>query len=246
VFVTLLVTGNLTKAAAHLTGRPVDGDVELYLWGRRVTASAIGSEIYPPLQSLRDALEGDIGQFPTEPDILLVLPGRMLICVEAKFASGNLLAVAEDVCQGEKPKDRVRLMSKYLAGWARCDECLSKDRIVDPLHSQLFRNVIFAARMAEAAVDNGEWHVVNLVSMTQWDEPGAASDYDYKDPTAAVQGYLREQHRKRFTFRSWEGLYERVVSREPDLDVLRAYMTNKSAHFAPAFMLPDASTAAAT
>jgi hypothetical protein len=44
------------------------------------------------LRRVRDLLEKDIQGFPTEPDIMLIAPDEMLICIEAKFGSANPLA----------------------------------------------------------------------------------------------------------------------------------------------------------
>ena len=110
-------------------------------------------------------LENDISRFQTEPDAMLVIGGELVVCVEAKFSSGNPLAYEGPVIDGAKPTDRQRLIRRYrdLAGRAT-QFAIDTERMSPVLHSQLFRNVVFASEMANGC----DWHVVNLVSSTQW------------------------------------------------------------------------------
>jgi hypothetical protein len=50
----------------------------------------------------------------TEPDIMLVVPGELLICIEAKFGSGNPLAHPGQNAPGNKPTDLDGLIARYL------------------------------------------------------------------------------------------------------------------------------------
>ena len=96
---------------SHLTHRDTNGDVELYLWGRRIR---LGKKVEPylPLQKVRKELEKGIG-IQTEPDIMLVVPGKLLICIEAKFGSDHTAANGKDVPVGQKPKKPDSIISRY-------------------------------------------------------------------------------------------------------------------------------------
>jgi hypothetical protein len=92
VFVHLAETNGLRTAAEHLTGRPLSGEPDLYLWGQHIDVSSVVRGVYVPLNHVRDCLEKTIRGFRTESDIMLVVQGEMVICIEAKFGSGNTLA----------------------------------------------------------------------------------------------------------------------------------------------------------
>jgi hypothetical protein len=99
-----------------LTGRDVDAEPDLYLWGKLVdvTGSKSDSKSFEPLRVVRSLLEQDIRKFKTEPDVMLVLDGQLVICVEAKFTSGNTLADEKEAKDGDKPRDRTGLIKRYL------------------------------------------------------------------------------------------------------------------------------------
>jgi hypothetical protein len=237
VFAALLKAGKLADVARHLTGRMIEGEPELYMWGCRVKLGAQEAPAFAPLCQLRNALEHDIGRFKTEPDILLVVPGQLVICVEAKFASGNTLAAEVLSAVGEKPNHVKGLIDRYLGPegkWSGESRHVVRAQIGGRLHSQLFRNIVFAARMAE--VQGGDWHVVNLISSTQWAKRRSVRS-DFKDPTADVQSYLTAASRDHFTFRTWEGIYSELVKDGPNFDRLRDYLLSKSAHYHAAFAL---------
>src|SRR5207245_2827433 len=87
--------------------------VKLYLWGLRVEPGIAGAPPYEHLDSVRRALEPDILRYRTEPDAMIIGPNRLL-CIEAKFTSGNPLAQDVDVEAGEKPKRREELIGRYV------------------------------------------------------------------------------------------------------------------------------------
>lgn len=120
----------------------------------------------------------------------------------------------------------------HLAG-EHTRSAIDEDSIGPGLHSQLFRNLVFSAEMAR----NQDWHVVNLVSETQWRNAKGAAEYSYRDPTADVGAYLSAENRHRFTFRTWEHFYRDVIAPVPELHTLQTYLQGKSAHFRPAFDL---------
>jgi hypothetical protein len=247
VFAGLLAAGALGKAAAFLTGRPVVGDPELWLWGYRVDLKRGFGRFFPPLARLRERLEPDIHNFATEPDIMLVIPGKLLVLIEAKFTSGNSLAIEKESAKGEKPKDLKGLLAKYLPTGTDSG-AIVPSQAAKPFHGQLFRNIVFAEAMArEQKMAGAEWAVVNLVSETQrrkaceskvgsrrrTAEPATC----FEDPTSAVHAWLADSARSRFSFRSWEGLHAGVIKDNPSLAAVDSYMRGKSAHLRPAFDL---------
>lgn len=240
VFVALQSAGRLDQAVRFLIGRSVQGTPTLYLWGCKVELGANESKVFPPLAEVRRLLEPDIAKFWTEPDIMLVFGQGLIVCIEAKFGSGNPLTSVGSTALGGKPKDVEGLQRRYLGAsgvWAREKNCLMRQALGATLHSQLFRNIVFAARMAENMGPGTDWHIVNLVSSTQWKDRSSIADYDFQDPTPQLLSYLAEESRHRFTFRDWEGLYSSVVKDSAGLGDLKDYFLGKSAHFRPAFSI---------
>lgn len=246
VFAGLLSAGALGRAAAELVGRPVQGEPELWLWGHHVDLRrGFGKALFPPLARLRARLEPDVHPFATEPDVMLVVPGRMLILIEAKFTSGNSLSVDKPASRNEKPKDLNGLLAKYLPQGSDPGVIVPAE-IRRPFHGQLFRNIVFAQAMArEAEVAASDWAVVNLICERQWkltakaSSKGAAVDpgVSFADPSLAVGAWLKEEDRARFQFSSWEKLHGSVIKGTPELRAVDTYLQGKSAHLGQAFDL---------
>ena len=235
VFVGLAKAGALRAATRFLAGTDPGSEPRLYLWGERIDLSGKAPERFEPLDAVRKNLEKGISRFLTEPDIILVVDGRTLVCVEAKFGSGNPLAHAAKTAEDEKPQDRSGLIQRYLRPASKKTRiAINEQSIGSGLHGQLFRNLVFASEMA----GQQDWHVVNLVSETQWRDPKDSPNYSYRDPTAEIGAYLSDEDRQRFAFRTWEQLYRQVIAPVPELAAVQAYMQGKSAHFRPAFDLP--------
>ncbi|MHB8475737.1 MAG: hypothetical protein ACYDBZ_05555 [Steroidobacteraceae bacterium] len=234
VFVSLAVAGKLKEAGEWLTGRSLSAEPELYLWGQRIGVKGSNPGTYEALRQVRAALESGVARFGTEPDVMLVVRGEMVICIEAKFGSGNPLAYEGDVKEGEKPTSRVALLEKYLGAstTARTKTAMRPASMAPRLHSLLFRNVVFASEMAEK-----DWHVVNLVSRTQHQGKKDSARSSYADPTEDVRSYLSPDSQACFTYRTWEELYAALVKDTPELAELGLYMRGKSAHYRTAFNL---------
>jgi hypothetical protein len=232
VFVSLAVAGQLREVAQHLIGRPLQSEPALYLWGHHIDLRHRDFAPYPELLRVRDMLEKDIHKFQTEPDIMLIAPNEMLICIEAKFGSGNPLAHDSPEVAGVKPTTREGLLKRYLSPSEYARQIVLPDRIGMRFHSQLFRNIVFACEMA------GElpWHVVNLVSNTQSKHKDNAC-YSFSPPTKDVRCYLVPERQHCFTYRTWEGLYAAVIRGRADLDELDVYLRGKSTHYRRAFEL---------
>jgi hypothetical protein len=234
VFVSLAEAGKLRSAAKFLIDRDIGEEPDLYLWGERVDVKGGASGCYQKFVDSRRNLENDIPRFKTEPDIMLVLHGRIVICIEAKFGSGNPLAHLGTGKAGEKPTDRDGLLGRYLdRASERTKRDIDRDGIREIFHSQLFRNVVFASEMA----NGGDWHVVNLMSDTQRKLGRTTDKYSFDDPRPHVRSYLRSNCRERFHFRTWEELYGKVVRNTQGLSQLDAYIRTKSAHYKRAFDL---------
>lgn len=234
VFVSIARAGKMREAAQLLTGRSLRSEPDLYLWGHWIDDPNGKHGLHEGLREVRKRLEPDIRPFVTEPDIMLVAEGEILICIEAKFGSGNPLAHDSKPKEGEKPTSRDGLLARYLGDGTsdRTRRRILQDRIGPTLRTQLFRNVVFASEMA----GDMPWHVVNLVSSTQ----GVGPDDKYKsyaDPTSEVRGYLHADCADSFTFRTWEGLHAGLIDGAPDLAPLNKYLRSKSAHYRPAFSL---------
>jgi hypothetical protein len=236
VFVGLMEAGALAKAVSHLCGTKPSREPDLYLWGFGIVDRADAPKAFAPLDAVRGCLEQGIRKFVTEPDIMLVIPGELLVCIEAKFGSGNPLAHLGKSAALEKPTDVDGLLTRYLPADAKARSAINHAQVRDPLHSQLFRNVVFAAEMA-ALAGIEDWRVVNLVGETLWEEKKGTKQpagYSLNDPTQEIEKYLRSEHRHRFSFRHWEGLHGSALK---DIPAVARYMASKSAHFRPAFNL---------
>lgn len=234
VFVGLAEAGRLRETVKFLTGRTAASEPQLYLWGERINLDGDRGARFSPLDIVRGRLESGIGNFKTEPDIMLVVEGELVVCVEAKFASGNPLAHESNVKTGDKPTSREGLLERYIDhSSAKTKAAIARDQIGDEFHSQLFRNVVFASEMA----DRSDWHVVNLASSTQWKDRPNAKGYSFSDPEESIRCYLSASHRDCFSYRTWEDLHGALVRDDPALRELDSYLRSKSAHFVQAFQL---------
>lgn len=232
VFVGLLEAGKLRGAIEYLTRTTVHGEPKLYLWGELIDLAGGLRETYGPLTEARETFEGDIGKFKTEPDIMVVVEGELIVCIEAKFGSANPIAYDKDVKAGEKPTRREDLIDRYYehAG-SQTKGAIARDSIRGTFYSQLFRNIVFAIEMSRGS----SWHVVNLVSRSQLGAEPKIPTHSFADPSESVRAYLNADSQDRFSYRTWEGLYEKIIAPEPKLSAVRDYMRSKSAHFRKAF-----------
>jgi len=235
VFVGLATAGKLRHAVHFLTGRHIDAEPSLYLWGALIDVKGNKPEHFQPLDTIRAKLEEpDIRYFKTEPDVMLVLNKQLVICVEAKFGSGNSLTHEGKARDGHKPTDREGLLGRYLdKASAETQRIIDRDAIGEKFYSQLFRNIVFASEMANGC----EWHVTNLVSKTQWKSGRDSNQDPFLDPQASVRSYLHQDRRQCFSFVTWEELYRALIKDDPALRLLNNYVCSKSAHYLRAFDL---------
>lgn len=163
VFCRLARGGFLSALLSTLTQSALTDEPELYTWGLNVRLDdSSAPALFPALKCARDTFEQGIRRFLTEPDIMLYVPGQVLILLEAKFTSGNTIAKASatDDIAGEKPKSREGILQRY-APAALPPGALLTPSSSEPFYSQLYRNLVFAIYMAKKL--GVKWGLVNLV-----------------------------------------------------------------------------------
>ena len=158
--------------------------------------------------------------FPTEPDIILRVPGRLLVLIEAKFGSSNATLLDKE--------DRFGGVDEFLARYP------AAEGIEDPIDrkwieeqapkfvlEQLVRNVVFATHLAE----KGERMIVlNLVR--QSDEITVESEF---------RKHLVSQSCVEFRRVTWESLWTIVVRGGDNATPVVNYLANKSLGLRAAF-----------
>lgn len=224
VFRSLQEAEVLHRLAALITGDTIKVEPFLYVWGLCST-----NDDFDPWDLLIAARKRFESNLPvlrpcTEPDLILHLPGRYLILIEAKFTSSNTFYQ-----QGPR-KDASSLTLDELRTIYSDDNLkildLKKANVASRIHQQLWRNMIFAEWMA--ALDHPRtkaWHV-NLVRQG-YDQPSAAE----------FQQLVTQPYRDRFQQISWEQIYE-LYADEKNLEQMKRYLENKTAGLKPAFKLP--------
>lgn len=235
VFTELLSNGvALKRLVGYITKQNIMDDVDLYLWGGKIDLTNNSFMQYQPLIDVRKVLEHDIKRFGTEPDIILVIPQKILICIEAKFGSKNPIAKGQKDSQGEKPKDKSNLIERY---------CV-KNNIIDTrgifdfsnapklFYEQLFRNIVFAASMARLE-GNADWYVVNLRNQHVMNlKRGKPESMPIMRNMRSI---LKSKYKKRFTHLTWEDIYDQAVKGDYGLSNLAWYLKNKSLNCGRAF-----------
>jgi hypothetical protein len=232
IFARLARTKQLSSLVHTLTGLAPNQEPELYLWGLKVALDdPAPPAVFPELVAARDTFEKGINKFLTEPDIMLYCPGQVLLLIEAKFTSGNTLALENEPEVPLPTKSRSR-GTGFCAG-THCRRAANlRPSMSGAFYSQLYRNLVFAQHMANKL--SVQWGLVSLVSEEQCRQRLGAK---YQDPTPFVHSFVPSESRKRFAFYSWEKLYRDHVARRPELHDLAAYMVNKSANTAKAFSI---------
>ena len=214
VFVGLQTLHGLKEAVAKLTGVAVVEEPELYLWGNRINAQ-YGK--WQELQRVRDAIETHLS-IPTEPDIILRVPGKLIALIEAKFGSPNGTLARKEARFGS--------VTTYLNRYAPKNGC------PDPLErrwieqqegkailEQLCRNVVFSQWLA---AEGEQAFMINLVRRAS------------NDDAAHFQKHL-SGNGVQFFRRTWEDLFGLNSIQSMEGALLRAYMQNKTLRLARAF-----------
>jgi hypothetical protein len=228
VFSQLMTFGVLPSLLSSLTGLSTETEPELYLWGLRIRLhESEAPTTFPALQEARNTFERGITNYLTEPDIMLYVPRHVLLLIEAKFASGNTIAVkttSQDVT-GEKPKSLEGVLRRYASPELQ-SIMQSAGSTTTPFYSQLYRNLVFAIHMADKLAV--PWGLANLVSQMQFEKQ--KSKAEFQNPTQFICDLLPSKLRNSFSFYSWEQLYADHVAKTAALTDLAAYMYNKSAN----------------
>jgi hypothetical protein len=200
-----------------LTGIEPRDDVELLMWGIR--AFDPDPLVWNRLVETRKVLEDGAG-FPTEPDIILRIPGQAVVLIEAKFGSPNSTLSGHEERFGGVPE----FLDRYPSIEGRPDPLnreWMEEQEPESILQQLARNVIFAQRLAE----EGEVpFVVNLVR--NCDELGIESRFST---------HLASDTPVRFKRWTWEDIYRIACTMGEDAEPLRYYLRNKTNRLAKAF-----------
>ena len=223
----------ISKLLRHVCKDVPVGTPELYLWGQKLDLSKSVS-VYQPLCEVRKHLEPDISGFPTEPDIMLVVPNKVLVCIEAKFGSKNPIAEEKEATVGDKPKSVSALVERYCARNTiiQWDKIFTIETPSPRFHEQLYRNLVFAASMGKVAGIE-RWYVVNLRSQHTMNlKEGRAESMPV---VRNVRSMLAPDYKKRFVHMTWEGLFDVCVRDNPRLHNLTWYMKNKTLNCQRAF-----------
>lgn len=235
IFTELLSNGRgLKKLIKCITRSDYRDNAELYLWGGKIDLKRSKFSKYQPLLKVRNLLEPDIAPFVTEPDIILVIPKKVLVCIEAKFGSKNPIAKEGGEEKGEKPKSKAKLIDRYCNRNTiiNSDEIFDFSKISRIFYEQLFRNIVFAASMANLAGIE-KWYVLNLRSKHIMNVKKGKPES--MPVTRNIRSILTRKYKKRFVHLTWEEIYNRCVKGNPDLCNLTWYMKKKTLNCRRAF-----------
>jgi len=225
---------SLQRLVGHIINETVEDDVDLYLWGSKVDLEDRTYSLYRHLDFVRNHLEPEIKKYGTEPDIMLIIPKKLLICIEAKFGSKNPISTDTVDIPGEKPQTVKGLINRYCEKNDLIDmwKIFDRSKISHPVHMQIFRNIVFAATMAKMEGAK-EWYVVNLrnqhVMNLKRGRPESMA------VLRNVRSMLRPTSKKRFVHMTWEDIFDQIVKQDENLADLAWYMKMKSLNCGRAF-----------
>ena len=216
VFVGLYALQGLTEAFEKLTGTCATDEPELYMWGNR-----IGPDIgkWQGLLDVRKQLEGDLN-LPTEPDIMLRVPGQAVVLIEAKFGSPNSTLDKKVGRFGSAEKFLKRYRCKPGAAGVLNTKWIS-EQASDQILEQLCRNAIFAQWLAS---EGEQPFVVNLVTRKARNEEQVFRQH-------LAGGGVQ------FHVRTWENLVGLQAIQTEQASILYSYLRNKTLNLLPAFDL---------
>jgi hypothetical protein len=196
----------------------------LYLWGLRVSDDSF--DLWGLLRAARRRFESNLPvRRPfTEPDIALILPGRYLILIEAKFTSSNPVYEAgprkkPDSLTLDELRTIYRDPSFRLLNF---DAAQQRQRI----HYQLWRNTVFAEWMAKQDSPMTKAYHVNLVRAGS-DETSAAEFHEL----------ISDNSKDRFRRVTWEDIYRLASRNGPPFERLCRYLATKTASLGQAFQI---------
>lgn len=217
VFVGLQKCGGLTECFRALSGVVPANEVELYMWGNRITPEGTPT-FFADLSQVRSQLEAGVG-IPTEPDVILRVPGQAIVLVEAKFGSPNGRFAGKE--------KRFGSVNDYLRRYfpkREMDDPLNREWIAaqpsDRVLEQLCRNAVFAHWLAK---DGERAFVINLV--------------DAKSETNVEDEFNHHLRPGQVTFfrRCWNDILDLPILRTDAARALGRYLTNKTLRLRKAF-----------
>lgn len=217
VFVSIYALDGLAEAFEKLTGITATEEPELYLWGNRIDSQC---RKWERLYEVRNVLEQGM-TFPTEPDIMLRVPGQAIVLIEAKFGSSNPRLAGKKTRFGSVAKFLNRYKSKDGAADPLDRNWISQQED-DQILEQLCRNAVFAHWLALRVE---QLFVINLIPRK------GTSDEELFRRHLADNGV-------QFHVRRWEDLCDLSVLQGEQASVVMSYLKNKTINFSRAFNLP--------
>jgi len=221
VFRSLQEAGCLGMIGRLLTGDTSPLEPFLLLWGIFLTDDAC--DPWNMLIAARNRFESNLPvERPyTEPDIMLWLPGRYLVLIEAKFTSPNTF-YEKGPRKDAQSLTFDELLKIYHDATLRILD-YDRARASTHVYYQLWRNMVFSEWMAREDHPNTRAFHANLVR--EGHEKASAADF---------QSLVRPKYQDRFRRLTWENIY-RLALKQPQLSRLCRYMENKTAGLVRAF-----------
>lgn len=219
VFVSLAELGELKSVFRLFTGYETETEPELYLWGVRITTGE--PRRWDRLVAVRSELEHGVG-IPTEPDIVLRVPGVALVQIEAKFGSPNGTLKGQE----ERFGSVAEFLEDYPGVEGRPDplnRIWIEAQQPDAVYQQLVRNIVFAQWLAEP--HEQPW-VVNLVR-----------DTEEREIEQRMASHLHADLPVQFLRCTWEAIAKLPVMNEERAMPLKNYLENKTLGLKRAFSL---------
>jgi hypothetical protein len=224
VFRSLQEAGELHEIARWITGQDIPTEPFLFLWG-----IGLHQDTFKPWDLLIEARERFESNLPvsrplTEPDIALLLPGRYLVLIEAKFTSPNTF-YTNGPRKDASSLTKAELLNLYrdrdlrILDW---EMAMASERV----YYQLWRNMVFAEWMAGRDQKSTRAYHVSLTR--------AGSENDSCDHFREM---VRPEYRDRFVHIAWEDIYYQCARDNRRLERLQRYLETKTAGLKRAFRL---------
>jgi hypothetical protein len=216
--------GALNYIARLITGLDAEDEPRLFLWGLELTDDSLRP--WDLLIAARRRFERrlPVKRPKTEPDIGLYLPGQYLALIEAKFCSPNTFYL-DGPRRDPQSLTKEELLNRY------CDlslRYLDREEAgqADRVYYQLWRNVVFAEWMAQAAEPGTQAYFANLTRR------GCEND-----SFAHFQRMIRPEFLGRVAHIFWEDLWILAGLSGGRLTTPQEYLLAKTANLLPAFNL---------
>ena len=223
VFRSLQVAGCLGTIARLITGDTTPQEPLLFLWGICLTDDAFSPSDL--LIAARHRFESNLPvERPlTEPDIMLWLPSRYLVLIEAKFTSPNTIYE-----RGPRKDAQSLTLEELLSIYHDPSLCMldhTRSLSATRIYYQLWRNMVFAEWMARADSPTTKAYHVNLVR--EGYETASAAEF---------HGLVRPAFGDRFRQITWERIHQ-LCTPDDRLSRLCRYLETKTAGLVRAFNL---------